>query len=134
MTSKIHNYNFEFVFTDNASSDETFKKLEFLSKKDNRIRVFSFSKNFGYQASIYTGYCKAKGAAIIEYDCDLQDPPEMLPEFISYWEKGYKIVYGERTVRDESFIIQMFRKIFYRLISRISSNELPKDAGDFFVD
>ncbi len=131
--AQLLNYDFEFVFTDNASSDGTFQALEKRAQEDPRIRAFRFSRNFGYQASIYTGYSKAKGDAVIEYDCDLQDPPELLPEFIKKWEEGYQIVYGVRTQRQESAPIQALRKLFYRLLNAISENDLPKDAGDFML-
>jgi len=128
-----NSYDFEFIFTDNASTDRTFAILESLAAQDKRIRVFSFSKNFGYQKSIYTGYIKAKGDCAIEYDCDLQDPPEMLPEFLQQWEKGYHIVYGIRRSRKEGKLVTLLRKVFYRVINSISEHNLPTDAGDFML-
>jgi dolichol-phosphate mannosyltransferase len=126
-------YDFEFVFTDNASTDSTFERLSAMAAQDRRIRVFSFSKNFGYQKSIATGYAKAKGVCAIEYDCDLQDPPEMLGQFLGEWEKGYQIVYGVRVTRKEGRVVTLLRKLFYRVINAVSEHNLPTDAGDFML-
>ncbi len=124
-------YDYEFVFTDNHSSDRTFEILRRLAEQDVRIRVFRFSRNFGYQRSIKTGFLKARGAVAIQIDCDLQDPPEMIPDFIRHWEEGCHVVYGVRESRKESLVITSIRRIFYRLINSLSDDELPPDAGDF---
>lgn len=132
--SKLDNYDFEFIFTDNASVDQTFSILEKISKDDSRVRVFSFSRNFGYQRSILLGYQKANGDAAIEFDCDGQDPPELLEKFLNFWEKGHKIIYGIRKHRQEGFFITKLREVFYRLINIISDQgSLPLDAGDFMM-
>ena len=126
-------YDVEIVITDNCSTDRTFELLTELAEKDKRIRVFRFSRNYGYQKSIFTGYSKARGDCVLELDCDLQDPPELLPEFLKHWEEGYQIVYGTRVKRQESFLITLCRRIFYRLLSTVSENDLPLDAGDFML-
>lgn len=124
-------YNFELVFTDNHSSDSTFEKLTDLSLRDSRVRVCRFSRNFGYQKSILAGYLKANGDAIIQLDCDLQDPPELIFEFLKHWEQGYKVVYGIRISREEGAFIKFCRKVFYRVANYLSGGELPVDVGDF---
>jgi dolichol-phosphate mannosyltransferase len=124
-------YDFEFVFTDNRSTDRTFELLQKVAARDPRVRIFRFAKNYGYQSSIHTGYCKARGDAAIQLDCDLQDPPEMIPEFLGKWEEGFRVVYGIRTARQESWRIQLLRRLFYRLIDLLSHDELPVDVGDF---
>jgi dolichol-phosphate mannosyltransferase len=124
-------YDWELVFTDNCSTDATFAELAALAARDPRVRVFRFSRNFGFQRSIYTGYSKARGAAAIQIDCDLQDPPELIVDFVRAWEQGYKIVYGVRKKRVEGFVITLLRKVFYRLIDLLSEDHLPHDAGDF---
>jgi dolichol-phosphate mannosyltransferase len=126
-----NHYTFELVFTDNHSTDKTFEKLKSLSVLDKRIKVKRFSKNFGYQRSILTGYLSSQGAAAIQLDVDLQDPPELIPKFLARWEEGYKVVYGVRKSREESRILHASRKIFYRCISFLSDTKLPHDAGDF---
>ena len=80
-------YNFKLLFTDNHSSDDTYRLLSELASKDARIKVISFSKNFGYQRSIHTGYVNCNGDAAIQLDCDLQNRPEIIPIFIKKWKK-----------------------------------------------
>ena len=124
-------YDFEFVITDNNSCDDSLKILRKIAEQDNRVKVYKFSKNYGYQKSIFEGYCKSKGDAVIQLDCDLQDPPNLIPEFIKIWENGYKVVYGVRKTRQENIFINQLRKLFYRVINILSEDDLPIDAGDF---
>ena len=95
------------------------------------MRVVRFSRNFGYQRSILTNFLMARGDAAVQVDADLQDPPEMIVQFIDYWVQGYKVVYGIRRRREEARSLEAVRKLYYRLISSISDVSLPKDAGDF---
>lgn len=124
-------YDWELVLTDNRSTDGTWAAIAELSLKDKRVRAFRFSRNFGYQRSILTGYAKAKGDCAIQLDCDFQDPPELVPVFLEHWEKGAKVVYGVRRSRQEAWWINALRSLFYRLIDSLSEDELPHDAGDF---
>ena len=124
-------YDFEIIFTDNHSTDETFPILVGLSQRDPRIRAIRFSRNFGYQRSILTGYQAARGAAAVQLDCDLQDPPELLVDFLARWEEGHQVVYGVRKSRPEGRAITLARHVFYRLIQALSENHLPVDSGDF---
>ena len=124
-------YDFEFLFTDNASEDRTYERLVEEAKVDPRVRVIRFSRNFGYQRSIMTNFLMARGDAAVQVDADLQDPPEMITQFLRYWEQGYRVVYGIRRRRDESWLMEATRKLYYRLIHSISDVALPKDAGDF---
>jgi dolichol-phosphate mannosyltransferase len=124
-------YEFEILFTDNHSSDDTFEKISLLCMRDKRVKVIRFSRNFGYQKSILTGYLNAAGDALIQIDCDLQDPLELIVDFLTYWEDGNLVVYGIRRSRKDSFILHSARKIFYRLINYLSDYDLPLDAGDF---
>ena len=124
-------YDFEIIFTDNHSTDRTIEVLERLVQRDRRVRAIRFSRNFGFQRSILTGYLNAGGEAAIQIDCDLQDPPSLILEFIRKWETGYQIVYGIRTTRKEGWWMNVTRRLFYRLIDLLSEDELPLDAGDF---
>lgn len=124
-------YEFEFLFTDNHSDDKTLDKLRDLVRLDDRVRVLRFSRNFGFQRSIMTGYLNARGSAAIQIDCDLQDPPELIPEFLAKWREGYEVVYGIRRSRQEGRLITLMRRLFYRLIDWLSDDVLPHDAGDF---
>lgn len=131
MSSLSDNYDYELIFTDNHSTDNTYDKMAQLATTDKRVRVYRFSRNFGYQRSIITGYLKASGDAAIQLDCDMQDPPHMIPEFVRQWDQGYQVVYGVRRVRKENMGITLLRKVFYRLINMLSEDHLPLDAGDF---
>ncbi len=131
MASLSDQYDYELIFTDNHSTDTTFAKLEQIAESDKRVSVFRFSRNFGYQRSIITGYLKARGDAAIQLDCDMQDPPDMIPEFLRLWNQGYHVVYGVRRFRKERRWITFLRKFFYRLINTLSDDYLPLDAGDF---
>lgn len=131
MARLANKYDFELIFTDNHSTDNTYGKLCELAHNDSRVRVFRFSRNFGHQRSILTGYLKSRGDAVIQLDCDLQDPPEMIVDFIETWENGYQVVYGVRKKRQEGFIITLVRKIYYRTVDFLSEHSLPVDAGDF---
>lgn len=131
MSKVADKYDFELVITDNHSTDRTFEKARALSNVDSRVRVIRFSKNFGYQRSILTGYINAVGIVAVQLDCDLQDPPEMILDFISKWEEGFDVVYGVRRGRREGLGITLLRKLFYRMICWLSEDPIPLDAGDF---
>lgn len=124
-------YDFEIVFTDNHSDDSTFSEIAALAAKDPRIRGYRFSRNFGFQRSILEGYRRARGAAAIQLDADMQDPPELIPVFIDKWREGYQVVYGVRKSRPEAWYLRGARKAFYRTIDALSEDHLPQDAGDF---
>ncbi len=124
-------YDLEILFTDNHSTDKTFSCLEAIAKRDHRVKVIRFSRNYGYQKSILIGYLNAQGDCAIQLDCDLQDPPELIPEMLRLWEEGNAVVYGLRRSRQEGWLINVTRRLFYRLIDALSETELPLDAGDF---
>jgi dolichol-phosphate mannosyltransferase len=124
-------YALEIVFTDNASSDDTFARIERLAGANPHVKGIQLSRNFGYQASILTGYLNASGDAVVQMDSDGEDPPEMIPEFVALWEQGFQVVYGVRISRQESAPMQWQRMLFYRILKRISSVDLPRGAGDF---
>lgn len=124
-------YRFELLFVDDHSTDGTHSKLQSLARGDHRIRIIRFQRNYGMQRAVHTGYCHARGDAAIVLDCDLQDPPELIPGLLRHWEEGYSVVYGVRRSRKEGFAINTVRRIFYRLISKLSEDDLPLDVGDF---
>lgn len=126
-------YNFEIIFTDNNSSDGTQSKIIELINIDNRVRYVKLSRNFGYQRSIWTGYSESKGDAVIELDVDLEDDPSHIHTMLKEWEDGASIVFGIRKKRDEAMLTQWTRKLYYRLLTSISEDDLPVDAGDFML-
>ena len=132
MSQLEQRYDYEVLFTDNRSEDRTFERLATLALEDKRVRVIRFSRNFGFQRSILANYVNARGAAAVQLDCDLQDPPELIVEFLRRWEEGYAVVYGVRGNRPaENPFLFGLRRFFYRLIDALSEDTLPHDAGDF---
>src|SRR5207237_5973321 len=121
-------YEFEILFTDNHSTDGTFNILERLSLRDPRIRIIRFSRNFGFQRSIFTAYANARGEAAVQIDCDLQDPPSLIFDFVRMWEDGYRVVYGIRGSRKEGALMNFVRTIFYRVIDSPGEVEAPLEV------
>ena len=128
---QLPQYELEFVFTDNHSEDHTFERLVSLAKADSRVKVIRFTRNYGFQRSLLTAYRHASGDAAIQIDCDLQDPPELIPQFIALWEQGHDVVVGLRLRRQEPHLLTLGRRAFYALLSRISDDQVTRDAGDF---
>lgn len=127
---KLKSYEYEIIFTDNCSNDNSFEIIKNISFKDKKVKGFQFSKNIGKERSLFYAFKKASGDAIVQIDCDFEDPPELLAEFVKKWEEGYEIVYAIRGKRkNDSY--SFFRFIFYRLLRLISVDDIPKDVGDF---
>jgi dolichol-phosphate mannosyltransferase len=123
---------FELIYVDDGSTDTTPSVLRTLHQQDSRVRVIRFSRNFGHQIAITAGLEHAAGDAVVVIDADLQDPPEIIVEFLKKWEEGHEVVYGVRTERDGETAFKLWTaKIFYRLINRLSDTRIPLDAGDF---
>jgi glycosyltransferase involved in cell wall biosynthesis len=124
--------NFEMIYVDDGSTDSTPDVLRELQLQDARIRVVRFSRNFGHQVAITAGLEHASGDAVVIIDADLQDPPEVILEFLAKWLDGFDVVYGVRTERDgETQFKRWTAKFFYRFISRLSDTRIPLDTGDF---
>ncbi len=125
------NYDFEIIIMDNHSTDSTPQVAMNFASQDPAVRLIRLSRNFGYQANILTGYMNCKGAAAVQLDADGEDDPALISTFLRKWEEGYKVVYGVRTQRQESWFRILQRKIFYKIIARLSTVDLPVDSGDF---
>ena len=123
--------DFEFIFTDNASTDNTWEIIEALGKIDKRVHAYRFTTNVGFQNSILFNLSHATGDAVVQIDADLQDPPEIIEEFYDLWLEGNLIVYGVRASRKESWIINSIRRLGYQLINLLSEHAIPPNAGDF---
>lgn len=125
--------DFEFLFVNDGSKDETLKKIEELRNKDPRVRFVSFSRNFGKEAALLAGLDYAKGDYVVVMDADLQDPPEMLPKMYEYIKNGeYDSVGTRRVTREgEPPIRSFFARIFYKLINRMSKVEMVDGARDY---
>lgn len=124
-------YKFEYVFTNNRSTDNTVEIISSLRELDKRVQLITFSRNFGYQASVLAGLHYAKGDASIVIDVDCEDPPEMIPSFIEKWQEGYDIVYGIRKKRQENIIVQEARNLFYWLLNKVGDHEIIMNMAEF---
>lgn len=121
---QLKNYQYEHIFIDNSSTDNTVKLLKHIAQTDKNIKIIKNSRNFGWLRSPYHGILQASGDAIISISADLQDPPELILEFIKKWEKGFKIVAGIKEKSDEFFVIFYIRKLYYKLIRHLSDGEI----------
>ncbi|MBE5747565.1 MAG: glycosyltransferase family 2 protein [Clostridiales bacterium] len=126
------NEEYEMVFVNDGSKDATLDILRDLAAKDKRVKVCSFSRNFGQQAALLCGLRAASGDAIIAMDADLQDPPEVALQMIAKWKEGYEVVHGKRRKRKgETVFKKMTAFFYYRFMRKITGMEMPKDVGDF---
>lgn len=129
---ELSEYEREHIFCDNASTDRTSDILRKIAAEDPSVKIITNSRNFGPMRSNYNGVMSARGDAVLLFlPADLQDPPELLPEFVRLWKGGNEVVYGIRAEREEFFLMKAIRKFYYRLISRLSYVDFPPDVGDF---
>jgi dolichol-phosphate mannosyltransferase len=127
----VPSYDYELIYVDNASTDNSHDIFNQLVDKDSRVHVILMSRNFGTnQTSLLAGFRYAQGDCAIAIDGDLQDPPELIPQFIERWEAGNEVVYAVRIKRKGSIIRRFFYKCFYRMFRWLSYLDIPLDAGD----
>ncbi|SFO35479.1 Glycosyltransferase involved in cell wall bisynthesis [Pseudobutyrivibrio sp. JW11] len=133
MENQIESVDLEFVFVDDGSKDNTLEIIKSLRKADERVHYVSFSRNFGKEAGIYAGLEKAKGDYVVIMDADLQDPPAMLPQMLSYIESGEYECVGTRRVdrKGEPPIRSWFARKFYKIMNKISSADIVDGARDY---
>jgi polyisoprenyl-phosphate glycosyltransferase len=121
----------EYIFVNDGSKDRSLSILKDLSAKNKQVKYISLSRNFGHQAALTAGLDYTTGDAVITMDCDFQDPPEIIPQLISKWKEGYKIVYTRRKERKDKFLKRISAKIYYKLLYKFSDNKIPGNIGDF---
>ncbi len=125
-------YDFEVLLVNDGSKDNTFKIMQELREKDKRFCYLNLSRNFGKEIAMIAGLDYCKGDAVVIIDADLQDPPELIPEMIKYWEEGYDDVYARRRTRDgETWLKKFTSKMYYRVLQSFTSIQLQIDTGDF---
>jgi polyisoprenyl-phosphate glycosyltransferase len=124
--------DYELIFVNDGSRDRTLTIAQEICSRDNRLRLISFSRNFGHQLAITAGMDKAAGEVVVIIDADLQDPPEVIIEMIQKWREGYQVVYGVRKARKgESLFKRATAALFYRLLRVMTAVDIPTDTGDF---
>jgi glycosyltransferase involved in cell wall biosynthesis len=129
---ELPEYKLEHIFCDNASSDNTQELIKELCRQKDTTKAIFNSRNFGILPNTYNGVMAATGDAVIMFmPVDLQDPPELIPEFIKHWEEGYEIVFGIRKERKENFFLRNLRHFYYQVISFASFTDYPADVGDY---
>lgn len=130
--NSLNEYTYEIVFIDDGSKDDSYKKMKHLANIDRNIKIIKFSRNFGHQIAITAGTDIANGVAVVVIDADLQDPPEVIYDFIRKWEEGYDVVYGVREKREGEGKIKLFTaSFFYRILKILTKVDIPVDTGDF---
>ena len=132
LMDSIANYNFEILFINDGSKDHTLEIMKTLRAHDNRVCYLNLSRNYGKEIAMIAGLDYSKGDAVIIIDADLQDPPELIPEMIKYWEQGYDDVYAKRKSRKgESWLKKFTSKMYYKTLQSVTRIEIQKDTGDF---
>lgn len=130
--TELAGYRREHVFCDNASTDGTAGILRRLAASDPSVKVILNARNFGPLRSTFNGVLATTGDAVVLFlPADLQDPPEIIPQFVRLWEAGNELVYGIRAERDEPWLMRTARRVYYRTISNLSYVRVPPDVGDF---
>jgi polyisoprenyl-phosphate glycosyltransferase len=124
-------YTYEHIFIDNSSSDSTVSVIRAIAAKDKRVKLIVNTRNFGPLRSGLHAFRQATGDAVICLVADLQDPPDLIPEFIRKWEEGYKIVIGVKSETEETFFLSAVRKFYYRMLARLSEVPLINDFTGF---
>jgi dolichol-phosphate mannosyltransferase len=122
---------YEVILVDDGSEDSTWELMQQIHDRDERWKVIRLSRNFGHQLALWTGLQRAQGDVIVVLDADLQDPPEVIAQFLAKWEKGYDVVFAIRTRRKEAWLKRCAYSAYYRLLRLLSETDIPLDAGDF---
>jgi glycosyltransferase involved in cell wall biosynthesis len=130
---ELPDYAFEFILIDNASEDRTVEILKEIAREDKRVKIIVNNRNFGHIRSGYHALLQARGEAIVSMASDLEDPPELIPQFLRKWEEGYKIVLAQKRSSNEFAPFHMVRKLYYMIVSRLSETSLVKDVTGFGV-
>lgn len=125
-------YDFEFMFVNDGSKDKTLSIIKSYAKLDRRVAYVNLSRNFGKEIAMIAGLDHVTGDATVIIDADLQDPPELIPKMIKYWEAGYDDIYAKRNSREgESWFKKATSKLYYRILQKATNIEIQQDTGDF---
>ena len=132
VTKSLPQYEWEFLFVNDGSKDDTLSLIEKLRQNDSRVNYVDLSRNFGKEVAMLAGFDYVSGDCMIILDADLQDPPTLIPEMIKYWEEGYIDVYAKRRSRSgESFLKKWTSNVYYKLLQKTTRIPIQIDTGDF---
>ena len=132
LMNSMENYDFEILFVNDGSKDKTIEIIKKMREEDTRFNYVDFSRNFGKEIAMIAGLDYATGDCVIFMDADLQDPPELIPELVKYWEQGYDDVYAKRRSRKgETWLKKFTSKMYYNVLQKATKIEIQKDTGDF---
>ena len=132
LMNSMQNYEFEILFVNDGSKDKTIEIIKQIREVDKRICYVDFSRNFGKEIAMIAGLDYATGDCVIFMDADLQDPPELIPELVKYWEEGYDDVYAKRKTRKgETWLKKFTSSMYYKVLQKLTRIEIQKDTGDF---
>ena len=132
LMDNMNSYEFEVLFVNDGSKDKTIETIKNLRQNDKRICYVDFARNFGKEIAMIAGLDYATGDCVVFMDADLQDPPELIPELVKYWEQGYDDVYAKRRSRKgETWLKKFTSKMYYRVLQHITKVEIQEDTGDF---
>ena len=123
--------DYEIIFVNDGSRDKSLTMLKELARKDKRVKILDFSRNFGHQIAITAGLDYATGDAVVVMDSDLQDTPETIEKMVAKWKKGFDVVYAKRRSRKDTFFKKSTAFLFYRTLRKIANIDIPEDTGDF---
>jgi glycosyltransferase involved in cell wall biosynthesis len=133
MADSLPEYTYEMILIDNHSEDRTVEVLRDICRQDKRVKVIVNNRNFGHIRSGYHAIQQATGQAVVSMSSDLQDPPEMIPQFVRKWEEGYKIVLAQKTSTEDFFVLKMVRRAYYRIVSKLSEIPLASNVTGFGI-
>ena len=134
VSKKIHKHEMEFIFVDDCSYDKTYSELKGLAEKDERVEIIRFSRNCGSHAAVSAGLEFCRGDVAVMIAADLQDPPELIPDLISEWEKGFRVIWAVRKNRKgEHFINRAFSRLFYFLMNHLTDIRQAATGADVFL-
>ena len=132
LTDSVRNYDWEILFVNDGSKDYTLSIIKALRVADPKISYVNLSRNFGKERAMLAGFDYATGDCVIIMDADLQDPPELIPQMLHYWEEGFKDVYAKRNNRGkESWLRKKFSLLFYRILAQTTRFDILQNVGDF---
>jgi dolichol-phosphate mannosyltransferase len=131
MLNTLRDIDHEIIFINDGSTDNTLHKLKSICRKDKKVKITSFSKNFGHQVAVTAGLKKSRGDMIAIMDADLQDPPELIPKMIEKLKEGYDLVYGKRKKREDKKVKKFIAAFYYRILEKMSETRIPVDTSDF---